>query len=327
MIRNSLSSTSGLMNEVSKRRTQRLLGFLALAIVSTAYSTSTVLPPEDPEPIVVREVLDRPGFEFIRILGACDITADSVTCWDLEGKPLTSIAARIFDHYKAKEYPSLSIRPGVKNRWVLKERSKPAEGDFYLSYTQPAHYSGSIPDWRPGVTLDWQRLDAPFEDEYARLICTFRKNLPPVRLPLKKGATVNFYGAAISVLDFSQKTDKEVRESWKARLDSARYRFTIKRDSIYSERDWMLSPVPLDGTGKQIFRVDGNGKPITPGRGRLDSGFEVQIRLIADLPNQETYSTNLDPRHIAELQFSKSERQIVIFENLLLDPLPTASRG
>ncbi|CAN1557335.1 hypothetical protein MCEMSE15_02476 [Fimbriimonadaceae bacterium] len=309
-----------LIDFVLSQQRGAVLGVSVIAIMSTAHLTPSQSSLRDIEPIVVTNVLDQPGFPLTRILGVCEITAESAKCWDSLGKPLNPLADRIIRYHQEQEYPSLSIRPGVKNRWVVMESANASEDDYHLAYTEPGNYAGAISDWRPGTTLSWSRLDAPDEDKHSRLICNYRKGMPPERLAVKKGAKVDIDGTEISVTAFGRRTTAQVKADQTSFMGPLRYQITVKRSERDPARARIDEPIPISMAGRQIVRVDGNGKPMAAGWERTDAGVAVYVTSNAGPLNAQTYSLNVDPQYVAHLQFSMSAARKVIFEEILLDP-------
>lgn len=312
--------TTRFIDFVLSQQRGAVFGVSVIAVMSTAHFTPSQSSLRDTEPIVVTNVLDQPRFPLTRILGVCEITAESAKCWDSLGKPMNPLADRIIRHHREQEYPSLAIRPGVKNRWVVMESSNASEDDYQLAYTEPGNYAGAISDWRPGTMLSWKRLDAPFEDKYSRLICNFRKRLRPVRLAVKKGTKVVVDGTEISMTGFGRRTTAQVRSDQTSFSGPLRYHITVKlseRDPIKERID---EPIPFDIAGMQIVRVDGKGKPMAARREQTDGGAAVYVTSKSGPLNAQTYSLNVDPQYVAELQFRMSAARKVIFEEILLDP-------
>jgi hypothetical protein len=117
----------------------------------------------------------------VRVAGVCDITADGAKCWDGQGKPFASLGERVTAYYMAQSTFTLSIRPGVKNRWVVMEREQQnAKASYLYTGLSTGNNAGSILNWREGMMLEWYRLDLLKEDKVASVQVKFLKEAPGV---------------------------------------------------------------------------------------------------------------------------------------------------
>ncbi len=294
---------------------RRLWGLFAICAGSTV--TAFV-----DEPIRVKNVLDQPGFPFVRILGACDITSRGATCWDTEGKPFKSLGEWITAYYITNQLNDLTIKPGAKNRWVAIEReSGDSIGSFDQSALRSGYLGGFVKNWRTNTRLEWVRADIVKDNKFTSVPMSFREELPPVRLELKRGATAQVGDHLITVIDFGLRKKSKEKQKIDAIGNREKYFVRLKLNKSTNGGypfDWA---VVLAQDGSQIQQVDEAGKPARSGASqRLLQSVEL-----SDGSNSSfdlDYKTNVQPRFIGSLEFKRSLTRQVVFEGIPIDPNP-----
>lgn len=296
-----------------------LFSLLGIGLVQAEPQVSAT---KDEAVIRVREVLDRPGFPLVRVAGVCDITADGAKCWDGQGKPFASLGERVTAYYMAQSTFTLSIRPGVKNRWVVMEREQQdAKASYFYSGLSTGNNAGSILNWREGMMLEWYRLDLLKEDKVATVQAKFLKETPGVQLPLKKGASAELDGIRFSIDEFGTLPRESMTAALLYMAPSAKYRIRVKRQVLVAGHHRYNGPTLLDSEGNAIRQVDENGKPLVLGSAPFGTGSATQLTNSRRSQEEDEYATNVNPRYIAGLKYGTSEIQAVEFEQIPLDPI------
>lgn len=286
------------------------------------YAGSTVTAFID-EPIRVKNVLDQPGFPFVRILGACHITSRGATCWDTEGKPFKSLGEWITAYYITNQLNDLAIKPGAKNRWVAIERtSDNSYRNSDQSEFESGYLGGYVEHWRTNTRLEWVRAEVVPGNRFTSLPMSFRKELPPVYLELKRGATVALGGNTITITHFGPNPRPKARDA-ESRQD-AQEKFVIRMKCEKS----IASGYPFDAAilrgkdGLQIQFVDDKGKPVDPGESSGRKRESSSTSIDDSTPFEIECKTNVDPRFISRIQFFQSEVRRVVFVDIPIDPSP-----
>ena len=297
-----------------------------MAVAMTQVAAVYLSQASDETTIRVREVLDMPEFPLVHVAGVCDITADGATCWDNQGRPFKSLGERITAYYLTQNFASLAIRPGVKNRWVAFERTDPApDAIFRYGGFEFGNTGGYVNGWRSGMTLEWARLDMLKEDTTAQVALNFNRELSPVKLAMKKGASADVGGLKLTVADFGRAAKQKLTERNTFRSEIFKYFVSIKRTELAGAEQSFTTPIPLDKTGKAIQWVSENGKPAASASVMTTGGMPLQFSISTVSAPEVRFSTNVDPSAIAELQFGQYERRKVIFENIRLDPISSTA--
>jgi|GEM_PF-2341953 len=296
-----------------------LFSLLGIGLVQAASDASAA---RDEAVIRVREVLDRPEFPLVRVAGVCDITADGAKCWDGQGKPFASLGERVTAYYMAQSTYTLSIRPGVKNRWVVMEREQQnAKASYLYTGLSTGNNAGSILNWREGMMLEWYRLDLLKEDKVASVQVKFLKEAPGVQLPLKKGASAELDGVRFSIDEFGALPRESMTAALLYMAPAAKYRIRVKRQVLVAGHHRHSGPTLLDSEGNAIRQVDENGKPLVMGSAPFGTGSATQLTNSRRSPEEDEYATNVNPRYISGLKYGKNDLQAVEFEQIPLDPI------
>lgn len=290
---------------------------LGLGLVQAAPQLSGT---KDQAVIRVREVLDRPGFPLVRVAGVCDITADGAKCWDGQGKPFESLGQRITAYYLAQGSAGLSIRPGMKNRWVAIERDEHnLNTSHFFGGLNSGNMAGSIMNWRENMTLEWYRLDVLKEDKVASVQAKFRKEIPGAQVPLKNGGSAELKGIRFTVEEFGPIPRDGLTATAQYLAPLAKYRIRVKRQVLVAGHLRYEGPTLLDAEGNDIRQVDENGKPVA-------AGTWVQLSSNRRSQDEDEYVTNVNPRFVSGLKYGQSENQTVLFEQVPLDPISDSSK-
>jgi hypothetical protein len=286
-------------------------------LIAASWQGQDQVPPE----IRVTEVMDRPGFQMIRVLGVCDITASGANCWDMKGNPFKSLSERITAYYLVQSGSTITVRPGAKNRWVAVERTDQNQSKMQFYSYASGHHEGSVSGWRNGSTLEWVRIDSIAEDATGQLEIQYSKELPSADLDVKVGAMAEFLDGHIAVKSIQQQKSAELESIGFPSPMGGKYRIGLRLSGRARSSSGFWGITLLDRDGKQIFAVDRDGKP-TP---TLGFGGNRYLSANPSLSRVDTdhadLTMNVNPKYVSRLRFSQREIQKVIFENIPLDPV------
>ena len=62
---------------------------------------------------------------LIELVAICNITADGVTAWSADRKPLPDFARKLETQLSAQDYSNVNVRVGRKNRWIVFRTNAP----------------------------------------------------------------------------------------------------------------------------------------------------------------------------------------------------------
>jgi len=293
-----------------------------LALAGTAIVASDEPQIPDESRFWVRDVFKKPGYPEVKIVGVCDISFDRTDCWDTAGRRFSELSQRITAYYKEKKYSTLTVRPGVKNRWVVIEReTSESLADIQFSVSMARYAGGIDSSFRSGYALEWVRLDKLKEDTTTDLVTNFGRSLPAIALEVKSGARANIGGLSIEIENFGRKKPARMWDadySWGGEFQFAIYaRCKVMRD--LDQR--FTSILAIDKKGQPVNLVDNAGKPVSGSDSQSTGAKSVQFLTTGAIPTEVEFITNVDPAYLSQLKISHRQEEQVIFQNIPLDPV------
>ena len=67
----------------------------------------------------------KPPAPLVELVAICNITADGVTAWSFDRKPLPELARKLETQLSSQDYSNINVRIGRKNRWLMFRTNAP----------------------------------------------------------------------------------------------------------------------------------------------------------------------------------------------------------
>jgi hypothetical protein len=260
-------------------------------------------------------------------LGACSITTDDVSCWNMDGVVDKALAERV-KAFLLSSSNDIQFAFGRKNRWLVVRQSPSSGGNFELprrGYVQSFQLSYRGNESSENIV---RVIAEPGETQTALIASMYlQNNDKPAEIPFKAGSVSTVKNMRIEI-----GTWKEAAKRPQTPFDGSRV-MQMQDSRLLSGRNWAV-PIgqttvdqsarvgvtftPLDSLGRVIAYVDKNGKPASGVRvlestdptqpdpyGRVSSKKYVPAVFGAQgqqLTDAAMYGTNIDPRQIASLR-------------------------
>ncbi len=296
-------------------------------------------------PVTVTRSYQADDFGKLDYVGACQITADSLHCWDPDGKDAPDLTENIKAYYIVQSQ-TLQFKFGRKNRLLVFRRPGNQGGNVTLGGapmhgTTYANQAGQLANNNNGREryLEWYALDTDPSKTTTELTFSLNLNLGAGSLAMKEGADATV-GAMKLHLD-SIKPGPDKPESYGNLGHQKTWLIAISSTGFAGDHVPNFYVRPMGDNGLVIQRVDtkGNPTPVPENRNgywqgnQTVSGFayDTTLQLISGAGTaHQVYSTVVNPAKTASLTLSANGERKVTFTNLLLDPKspnPTLNDG
>jgi hypothetical protein len=308
---------------------------LTVALIAIASLSALQLPRPD---VVVERIYEGEGAK-IEGVGACSITPEKITCWDMNGAPAPEFAERIRSYYLGQPQ-EVSFKFGKKNRYLLVRTSGTAS--LYIEGVVQADRTSSnqlnyASNGEP--VLHW--LGAAVEsDRDKAAVRVVLNNLPgpaPVDLPFRPGTKANYDGVTLEVASWA-KAKKEQQPTYNpyGGLPPNSELWQIVFGS--STQNHPFSYMPIGKDGKPIQYVDLKGMPVSgvkyleenpnsnrgyaPGQLQTNSKYRVAYFQPSGAAADGAFTmlSNIDPSQIASIKLSSVRSKTIQIEGFPLDP-------
>jgi len=292
----------------------------------------------------------------VQALGACSYTVDSISCWDLEGKPNPSLSQRLESHYLGSNGNDLQLKFRRKNRFVIVQLTG-MNGNSVSLQNDQGNYSGSgqIYDYQGQTSLQWLILATEPSKATATIQATVYNSSQAKYLDVafQKGEKAVFQGSNIEigsakplpkVKAHNDGPNNQVFDGQRGygymgdgRGQGSWWTVSVGADTVAGGQMLGISQ-PMDKSGKPILYVDKDGKIVTPvmyleslpkdPNGQVPYNVNPSSKYFparfqpsnSNVPSTQTVMTNIDPSQIAKVRFSYNPPVIVRFSDIPLDP-------
>ena len=303
----------------------------ALVIAGFAFRTDDPL-----APVTVSKSYHRDDFGSIDAQGACTVTADTVSCWNMDGKSDPDLTEKVKAYYLIQPNTDLHFKFGRKNRLVAFKR--PAQGYMSNGYlTNAATLSGSYINFAGQIGangntrepyLEWYAMDADPADATTSIVFNINLPLGSGQVPLKAGAEGQVGTMKVHINGIKSAPEQTY---WNGTSNQKQKQWAVSvtiTGSPSSSVPSLLGRV-LGSKGTNISRVDANGIPL-PEPSRRNGGFNgyqsqsgfdagIQVDDGAGTANQEL-TLPVNPANASALSLSFTGVRKVTITGIPLDP-------
>ncbi|MEZ0326137.1 MAG: hypothetical protein ACAH95_09535 [Fimbriimonas sp.] len=273
----------------------------------------------------------------IEALGACSITPEATSCWDMNARPNAQLTDRVEALVSSAPYPG-TFKFGRKNRYLVVDMKSP-HGLSTTGPTKMEFFSGEASE-----TLRLFRVVAERDQRQAplRMTLTGIPGPPAITMPLRAGAKSSYAGSDAEFGPITPFVPDNIPgpffmgliDPWLNYYPRLIWRMPIGFWNS-TTAPLTLKLTPFDRSGKPILYVDLDGRPATERQFRQENPkgyFEWKPNAVprfrpasfrATIEAGATAGmgyTNIDPKHIPTVTVQLLYSKPVVIEAFPLDP-------
>lgn len=267
----------------------------------------------------------------LRIEGICDIKADRIGCWDMEGRAKADLSDEVRKTFQRDKSP-FRFAFGKKNRYVVfdwkpkgaGEQKHPQDDRIWL-FEEGMNFPGrSRAMMHVATSPSSKDLEFTIKFPISRPEGTFKLKLQPGEI-----ATVGDKSVEVKSVD---KVEPEALYSPLMRSRGLKQGWRVRVESKNTALNYLQVNLPQQtADGKRFHFVDENGEPSQGLSVAQAGGFSKMpiVAFVIDPKNSNEYfETNLNPLKIAALEFTPSRTSMaeIKFGSVPADPKPGATR-
>ena len=315
----------------------RLLFYSSTVLVSGTVLAGFTLHQANPKnAISVSKRFTSPDFGTLEAIGACSMTPDTISCWNMDRTPDPELAEKVKAFYIVQSNQTVNYVFGRKNRLLVFRKPSNSNGSGIVgpATTAEGHFLNSAGQiggngGRREPYLEWYAIDADPSATTAALTFTVNESSQSGNLSLKLGAEIQIGRTKFSLKSI-EPTEDQVNFGWQSPHRKA-WKVGIILSPGPDGNIPTISGYPLDRDGKQIWHFDEKGNPLPVPKQQYNgyyngypggsNGFDTYLQNlgIPGDPNQSLI-LHVKPNNVAALQLTANKNQTVTITDIPLDP-------
>lgn len=313
----------------NRRACPRHLAPLCVALGIILPTAGAMFHETDPlAPVTVSHNYYSDDIGSVELQGACSVTPDTVSCWDVKGKPDADLAEKVKAYYIVNPNTELRYRFGFKNRVVVFKTSGIGNGGLSLRLDDPNFMQpGQIPSnpMNNEPTLQWFGIARDPADTTASVSFDLGLTFGGGTVPLKVGATGKVGNMTVRIEDIKSAPDRS-GYGYPMRKQKA-WTVSVAVKGFPGATVPTMNGRPMGLYGGEIGSVNHNGNPGPAGRTNVFLNGDSNIRYGPGLeviegagtPHQKLF-LGVNPEKVSTLQFNPMGQRKVTITGIPLDP-------
>lgn len=260
-------------------------------------------------------------FGSFQVAGACSVTAERISCWDMSGKPDASMSEAI-DQAFSRHKVDLSLKFKKKNRLIVLRHQ--------LKRDATTHFRGEL--YAPGGEKLKQAI--VFGHNADPLFATYWYYPSETETTLEVTASLDVLIRAEAAVPLKEGSEAKVA-GYKVKIDGVKASDSNIRATAPYSRTWVVdysvevpagrpearfNAIPVDAIGDPITAIDSIGFPLSREMASQGSQLPASFSHVLDKVTKRSWISKVNPEHVAGVRVNGVTTKKVTFKAVPLDP-------